>query len=139
MSDSNFKELIMNHKAFLFRAVALSAFFTIFGSSFAQGPCKLRGQAQATLVHTGKVVCALESTIHSWERRGFAVLTSRIASLPQTTLAEEGDSTLLEECDGNHVKVRLTDIDDAPSAFCVTESIIQRWLQEGIAFELDKD
>ncbi len=126
----------MNHKVFLFLAVTLLVFLTVFSNSFAQSPCKLKNQAHATLVHTGKTVCALESTIRSWERQGFAISTSKITVPTQATLVEEDVSIPLEKCDRNHVRVSLTNVES--STFCVTESIAQRWIQEGTALEISR-
>ena len=97
----------MNHKVFPFRLVTLLALLTIFGSAFAQNPCRSNQYVQATIINGDKTVCALKSTINSWENQGFAILTSKITDPSQETLAEN-TTTLLEVCSSNHVKVSLT-------------------------------
>ncbi len=116
----------MNPKVLLFRVVTLLALLTIFGNAFAQNHCQSAKYIRATIVRSGETICALESTVRSWESKGIAIRTSVVSSQAEDTA----------KCDRNHVRVRLT---GGSPTFCVTESIAKRWIQEKLAFEVGED
>ncbi len=101
----------------------------------AKNPCKSSRQVQATIIRGGATVCALESTVRSWERQGIAIRTSAITVTAQTELEAEG-TIPLEECEQKHVRVRLV---GGTPAFCVAKSVAERWVQEGLAVEVDDE
>ncbi len=98
-------------------------------------PCKSSRHIQATIVRGGSRVCALESTVSSWERQGIAMRTSAITVTPQTELVAE-DTIPLEECEQKHVRVRLV---GGTPAFCINKNIAERWVTERLAVEVDED
>ncbi len=102
---------------------------------FTDNPCKSSSQIQATMIRGGVRVCALESTVESWEKQGLAIRTSAINVTPETELVAE-NTILLEECEENYVKVML--IVDEP-AFCITKSQAERWITAKLAFDVDEE
>ncbi len=92
-------------------------------------------QVHATMIRTGKQLCAPESTVSSWEEQGVAIRTSAITVLPEKELVAR-NAIPLKECEEAYVKVKI--VSGIP-AFCVNRNVAQRWIEEKLAFEVDED